>query len=566
MRHPLHAALLTAALLSTSQGAASAVPAGHLGPAAPAAEPSSRPGDPLVAKAVERIASVEAAEATLVAGDKPGADRLLNRLAWAKKRLGAVVQQGTAEWKGASQRHDAVLAKITAKRDAKAPQPAPQPGPKPGPKPGGTPVPAAGKTGSKGTPKPASSGTKKPSGTPVPAPKPAYDHAKVVRLNEDVSRAFNNLKILSFKHFNDDNRVRGLTKEIESFQARLAAFPKDHANVKVVAENVENFRALYQMGVDRVTADRAAAPGITAKLDELVKTYDRPRIPANLEAPYTEGQLRAWAAQVRALRTEQIPKDLEWLRAAGQNVVVDPGRINGMLSHVGTTWVRELEGREAQLRMLLDSQAADGVRRAEFLLETDPTDKNQVLQRVLGKGAFDENMRFLRAGEESVRMAGVCDQAFDRKDAPDRVAQGRKLEQAIRRLKELARVALDDVRMPKAASTDKTLLKTAAETLQRKEYGVGKWKRLVINAPLRKLERREAYIDSSSSSSASVTFYDYVWEQFQVTTAEEVDGEIWLFSNTLKRYESGDSTTPVGKWILSQRFELTPILAENLEL
>ena len=39
---------------------------------------------------------------------------------------------------------------------------------------------------------------------------------------------------------------------------------------------------------------------------------------------------------------------------------------------------------------------------------------------------------------------------------------------------------------------------------------------------------------------------------------------MWLYANTLKRYESGDPTSKLGQWILSQRFPLTRILPENV--
>jgi hypothetical protein len=40
---------------------------------------------------------------------------------------------------------------------------------------------------------------------------------------------------------------------------------------------------------------------------------------------------------------------------------------------------------------------------------------------------------------------------------------------------------------------------------------------------------------------------------------------VWLFFNLLKYYHSGDPTTPVGRWILSKRFESTRILPENVD-
>lgn len=503
--------------------------------------------DPLVAQAVKRIAEVEAAEAKLQAGDVAGADRELNRLAWAGKRLDAVVQKGTAEWKAAKGRHDAVKQKIEAKKAAPAPKTPP----------GGTPP---------KTPPPTPPGGTPPQGTPPKTPPagPAYDHEKVVRLNEDISRAFENLKLLQFKNFLDDNRVGGLRREIEGFEERLAAFHADHPNVKIVAENLENHRKLFQVGVDRVAADAKTAPEIRAKLDVLFDKYSDEDFPTRIEPPYSEGQVRAWARELHRRRTELLPADLEWLRSVSGNVVVGANRFLSVESNLTGSVQLRLEESQRYVVESLDGRARDGVEFAGWILETDTKDRDQVLNRILGKGRFDENMARLREAAHFVAMAGIMDGELARKDAPDRAQQTKRIDAAIVRLRELARLTLSEVRLPKSASEDPELLKIAAETLKKEDYGVGAWKRLVINAPLKEQTRREAWLDPGTVR-ATITFYDYVWEEFQVTTVEEVDGELWLFANTLKRYSSGDRTTPVGRWILSRRFELTPILAENLD-
>jgi len=517
--------------------------------AATASAPAAAAQDPLVAKAVQRIAEVEAAEAKLAAGDPKAADALLGRLKWAEKRLAAVVQQGTAEWKAAKKRHDAVQAKIEAKKTATPPKP--KPAPKPAPKPGGTPPKTPPKTPPGGTP-------------PKPAPaKKTYDHEKLVRLNGDVNRAFENLKLLQFKHFLDENRVRGLRREIEGFKGRLDAFPEDHANVKIVAQNLANHESLFQVGVDRVAEDSKTAPAIAAKLDTLFDQYGDEDFPSRIEPPYSAGQVRAWASELRRRRDDAIPADLAWLDEAAQNVVVDANRIKSARSNLTVSIQRRLTESERYVVESMDGRARDGVEASEWILETDPDDRMQVLNRILGEGRFDENMRRLLDAKHFVAMARIMDEELKREEHPDRDAQAKTVGEAIERLEELVRLTLSEVRLPEPVSEDPELLKTAAETLKKEKYDVGDWRALVINAPLKSHERREAWLDPGTVR-ATVTFYTYAWEQYQVTTVEEVEGELWLFANTLKRYSSGDRTTPVGEWILSRRFKLTPILEEHV--
>ena len=86
----------------------------------------------------------------------------------------------------------------------------------------------------------------------------------------------------------------------------------------------------------------------------------------------------------------------------------------------------------------------------------------------------------------------------------------------------------------------------------------------MVNAKKVRRERREASV-SRGAGNTTITGYHYVWDEFQVATAETVGDTTWIFHNTLKLYHSGDATTPIGRWILSQRFESTRILPENVD-
>lgn len=164
--------------------------------AAPAAVATAPGKDPLVKMAVERIAEVEKSEAQLTNGNVAKANQLINRLNWACKRLGAVVQQGTKEWKGAKKRYDALAAKIEAKKKAKAGGGGSAP-----PK---TKTPP--KTGGGGAP------PKKGGSTP-PKAGPTFDFQKLSGLNDSISRSVESLKIVPIRLLLDDTRVRGLQSE-----------------------------------------------------------------------------------------------------------------------------------------------------------------------------------------------------------------------------------------------------------------------------------------------------------------------------------------------------------------
>src|SRR5262249_21140173 len=123
--------------------------------------------------------------------------------------------------------------------------------------------------------------------------------------------------------------------------------------------------------------------------------------------------------------------------------------------------------------------------------------------------------------------------------------------------------ALAAVRMPDAKSTDSGLIGVAEEVLKRPEYGY-RWKRLVVNADLQHFDKMTGSIDENTSSDLVVSVYHWVWDEFQVTTAEFRDGKWYLYANRLRNFTSGGPTTPTGRWILAERFEGSEILEENI--
>lgn len=473
----------------------------------------------MVQKALARIQRVEQQEPALAAGDTAAAGRLLSDLAWAQKRLAAVVQK-KEDWQAASDRLAAVQKKIEAKANAGKP--------------------------------PAEDGAG-----------PSYDTAKLAQLDKEVGHAIDNFGMLSRKHLQDAFRVGYTEKQLLDLTQRLDAFPADDAAVQKVAARLAEFRTRFETTMAQLREDQANSGDVATRLGEVRAKYRDDAVPGELSYPYSEEQLRAWAADIVRLRDTDIPQDLAFLEVAAQNAAVDQ-QVVSSLRH----WLRDLRDRTIAESLFkvndrLRGELKHGLEFAQWILDTDPDDRGQVTNRILGKGRFDENVTRLRDLQHAVAMAKVHDELIGGAVAEERTAQQEKVDAALTRLQELAVATLDAVRMPKAASEDPELARIAAETLKKPGYGVGDWLRLVVNTEKVRHESREAWIRPGTVTT-TVSYYHYVWDQFQVTTAEKVGDQVWLFANTLKRYESGDPTKKIGQWILSQRFELTPILPENV--
>lgn len=132
--------------------------------------------------------------------------------------------------------------------------------------------------------------------------------------------------------------------------------------------------------------------------------------------------------------------------------------------------------------------------------------------------------------------------------------------------------ALERVRMPKVATQDPALTAIARETLGKYDY-VGDIKRLVINTKKRhqtKETSEDKYDDVDVSLSGTITLtgtkttYFYEWDEFQVATVEPVGEKHYVFYTTLKHFTRGASTTPLNRWIISNRLQSVEIPEDNI--
>jgi len=477
--------------------------------------------DPLTKQAIRRLDEVEKAEPALTPGDVKNANALLAMLDQAARRLNAVNDKTEATWKQASQRFTDLKAKIDAK--AKAAPPAP--------------------------------GAAK------------VDAEKLAQLDKEIANGIANFKLLSTKHLADPYRRQSTQKEIDGLVARLAAFPAADEAVKPVQARLAEFQKLFGDATAQLDKDVGAGAAVTARLAALDAKYDAKNLPAPIEPPFTESQVAGFVTEIRRWRAAEIVTDRQFLDEAAKNAAVDQPHVSRLRDWLDEGFGKRLTEMEQQLQARLDADVTAGRQFAEFVLATDPSDKDQVTNRILGKGRFDENMARLVAGRSAIRVADVFRNGASQ---PGKTAKADDdgallVQKAIDHLQKLAVACLDAVRMPTAASTDAELVRIATETLKTPSYSVPAAERLVVNADKTHHERRDGYVTfDTGAERAKVTVHTYAWDQFQVTTAEKQGEEVWLWANTLKLFSSGDPTTPIGRWILAERFQITRILPENV--
>lgn len=496
------------------------------GPAAAQSAP-----DPDLVRGLHTLKQIEQGIADLKQGDVAAYNALTQKLAQARKSLETTKSTQHPDYASAVDRWSKARAKLVEiaeawrKSDAGA---------------------AATDSGGGGAPSPPAAQPAEPAAEPE---EPAADNG-LVALNEELIAAFEELKKIQVDAFADEPFYLQWNERLSAFEARLRTFAGD-----------PNF-ATVEGNLAKVRGDIEAAFAHN-KLKTIEAKYAASNLP-DLTRHAGPEEAAAWAAKMRRLLEVENPKDMAQIAAFASSGAIDSQRKSSLDHWIGVVAKDDVQQKIAAATQMLDAWVETGIQTAAFIEQTDATDRDQVANRLIGEGAYERYTGQLRDGLDAVAAAASFDQALARTGGPDRAAQKTRIEAALERYRQLVSLALDSVRMPPARSTDPALLTAAEQTLRNPEYGIaGGWVRMVINYDLHSNEKWAGEYHEGTVYD-TVTVYHYVWDEFQVTTAEKVGDRHLMFANRLKLFHQGAPTTPTGRWILADRFQTTEILEENI--
>ncbi len=321
---------------------------------------------------------------------------------------------------------------------------------------------------------------------------------------------------------------------------------------------------LFEKRVAERNAQQASLGDVSGKLAALKKRFHTIKVPGRIEHPATEGKIKRFADSVAAVRAH-VKEDLAYIQSIDGKAALsteDGNTFRYLRSALQGEKPRALAQALATVNMEMDLNVDQAMSIVNVLDKTDPEDVNHRNSRLTGEGQYAKNLENLAKARKAVVVAALYDEKMGRTDTPDRKAQLATVDRVATDFKEKYKVALGGVRMPEARSDDETLHQAVAKVFARKKYGY-KYERVVINAPKKRIKNRSGNIRGTVSG-ATITTYDYEWDQFQATTAEKVGDVYYLFANTFKYYHSGGPQTPVKTWILHRRLQSSQILKENI--
>lgn len=389
---------------------------------------------------------------------------------------------------------------------------------------------------------------------------------RVASLKETLQQQIDRVNGLSATDFAVAETVDGLRRDLDGLRADLAALAApDDAGVVALGQDIAQVAGAIDQRAQSAGAATAQYGDVNARLAEIDGHARGVQVPPPLTGSATRDEAAAYGAAIAGIR-RQSAEDLAWLNGINGKVPLTPEQaesFNRSQNALAVVTPQQVDQSLLNSQAALDSAVQQGLTYADLLNNADTGNADDQANLMTGAGKFEEYQKNLAAGLVAVDAAAALEAAVARGDAPDRGAQRAKIAAALEKYQASHGQALDSVRLPAARSTDTELIATAEEVLKRPEYGY-QWKRLVVNADLQHFDKMTGSIDENTSSDLVVSVYHWVWDEFQVTTAEPRDGKWYLYTNKLRRFTSGGPTTPTGRWILADRFEGSEILEANI--
>ncbi|MEM9701499.1 MAG: hypothetical protein AAF907_03535 [Planctomycetota bacterium] len=325
-------------------------------------------------------------------------------------------------------------------------------------------------------------------------------------------------------------------------------------------------------------AGRPEANSVTeydAIFRQISKDYEMSSIPRFLQPPFDQKSVREFVQAAKFLEARR-QADVAWLEAFDPKAVpgAEPYDVRSLendrkkyLSLVKDDFPGDFAKTIVRSRDALESGVRTNTRIITLAAEADMSDRSEVAT-LFGNGSL------VRQREQAIDnvLAALDGLSLVDRELSELIEGGgedwSEKRAAIAASITAARANLakagDAVKPPKDIG-DAGLTETA-ETVLKANDAVGEWTLLaVVSRPRR--ESRVEWIITGSTGDARLERVERKWEEFQVSTVEpDADGPtgyaIWV--NNLAKYSEGPDTTPIGEWVVRERFRSAPIAKSNL--
>lgn len=520
---------------------------------------AQEPADNQIKAALADIERFEQQFAGQTKVNKNTAARTLKLLTLTRQRLDSSPNKDDASWMSADERYHNLVTFL--EQFVAAPQAAPE------------------------APAPATTAAAAAPPTAAAAQMISQDRVRIRKLKRDIDSRFQSMDQAGPKPFQDPDYVAQLEQSAANFRQAIAAYVqfKDDPDVVAAEEALRSFEEMLEVGKGQAARDLAELGDVQARLAAIEAQIQGLQQPTTPEIPFGSGQLREWLVQMATTRqsaytlSQELPGIRERAYLPNTRLTIGQGGAYDLqdvdrLQHALVNLARSIDDELARFGHYLEGNLAhirDGL---GFYAEMDPADRNDQASHFLSQGRAHEVRAKLAQDLATVGEAASYAELLNDPKAAAWKELAEKVKSTASDYEAKYLKARELVRMPQAASNDSKLRKIAEETLSAYDY-IGAIERLVINADKRHLSKETSeteFTDADVSLSGEITLtgtkttYFYEWDEFQVATAEPVDGAYYIFYNTLRHFTSGAPTTPLNRWILGNRFQGPEIPQENI--
>lgn len=413
----------------------------------------------------------------------------------------------------------------------------------------------------------------------------SQQRVRIQKIKRDIESSFQTMDQGGVAAFQDPEYAAKFEQSAQRYADSIAKYAEFQTDPDVIAANeaLAKYQNMIAFGNQRAAKEQAELGDVQGALKTLEQQLRQLRQPPTPQAPYQSGQLGQWLVELAKMRqtAAELHKPLPQIKQRAY-LPNNPGTVQSGAPY-DLNDVDRLERSLIGLVRSIDSELesfktnlVNQVPHIRSLLaafgEYDPASEDDQINHFLGEGRADENRAMLAEHKQTVEEIVQFSKLLKDPAESERVALASEVQSTIDTYERNYQKARELVRMPAAASKDSKLTAIAEDTLANYEY-VGKIRRLVINADKAHHSEEtseQKFDDASVSLSGTITLtgtkttYFYEWDQFQVATAEPVGAKHYIFYNTLKYYTSGDSTTPLNKWIISSRIQGPEIPEANI--
>lgn len=521
---------------------------------------ANEPADSAIASVINDLSRFEQQLGS--SPSKNTANRTLKLLKITRQRLDSSPNQSDPSWIEADQR----LSQLMAQLDSIVQ--------------GGGSAPAT------NTPAPVSRPKATPSSAPASRQMISQDLVRLKKLKRDIESATQTMDQGGVKPWQDPAYAQKFQDAAARYQEQLNAYAEfaDNPNVQAAADALTRMKQLISVGLTHGSQSSDALGDVQARLAALYQRRKDSR-PPPVPEPLTEDALEEWMEQLARAR-KLAAADYKELAQIKENAYLpnnvgtvesgapfDMQNVDSMMNAHQDN-VRAIDGSVNKLASNLEAQLRHSVMMLDDFDQLDPENRDHRNNRFLGEGQYEQNLDMLDKEIVRIRSAVAFDEALERDTLDAREDLLDRAEEVREEYEEKREEALELSVMPEPASEDDDLIEIAEETLENPDYGVGDVLQLVINADIRHLTRESSEVefdDVDVSLSGEITLKGtetttfFEWDEFQVATAEPVGDRYYIFYNTLRKFTSGGTTTPIGRWLLAKRFQGAEILEDNID-